>query len=189
MGAAQDILAEVESLISTLKPARSPDSEAAPTVSEVTLESGEPSAAFLDERGLRMRQYCERAVELLNKSIETQTELRDVFIALHDLWVDDEQRPGEGEPDEDPDDENEEEEEEEEEGEDDEDGPAATTEAAPEAVASAEEEIPVHLEEPSADAESLVPPSVPQPTALSPRRQRFLAEMRAAAGNANVSQK
>jgi hypothetical protein len=171
MSAAQDVLAELEALGAIGDKVPAPVSTPPPAPSEVTLEKG-PPGILRDDRGPKMLLLCEQAVELLNRSIEAQVELRDVFIALHDLWVEDEEGPGDGE--EDP--EEEEEPDSEEEQEEETEAPPAAAKPVGDSDLSPADLVPP---EPAAPLEEATAPSVPpSPDGLSPRRQRFLAQMR-----------
>jgi len=183
MSAAQNILAELEALgaLGEVKPAV-PEPE--PSVQEVTIQAGSPAGVLRDERGLKMLQYTERAVELLDKSIAAQMELREVFVELHDLWVEDE---GPGDEEESPGDEEESEEDEgEEDGGDDEEEEGLVAEPALEAPADKDAAFELVVPEPvlpgeaveapapvfEASAPSVPPPQTPPPV-LTERRKRF----------------
>ena len=217
MGAAQDLLTELEALgaVGSKHPIAPPVVEEAPPESDPRRET--PAAldgVASESRELKMMQLCERAANMLTKTIEAQTEVRDLFIEMRDIWADFpslEVVEGPGD---------EEDTDEEEEGEEEDDGPDAASLDVPEGeqqeVLEAEAEAEAELEEERSPFD--LPPAVPfdgeapsvtaaqesvevsepvearsglrpvlQVEALPPRRQRFFEKLRAEAAKSEKS--
>lgn len=87
--AAKDILAELE-MLGAVGHLPSPV-RAVPETPEVTitLEEGSPTSELVDARGPSMVELCERAVHALDRMVEAQSELRDIFIEIRDVWCSD----------------------------------------------------------------------------------------------------